>query len=608
LATIVGGLPQCLLAAAMLTTAWLSSGGVSVWGQTSEKTPPAADHASSPSVPANDLHALIEQLGHKDYYVRQRAQEELARLGFDAFDALGAATTHDDLEIAARAKYLLRLIRVEWTVKSDPPEVRRLLRDYEAQTVEGRQARMRALAGLHDDIGVGPLCRLVRFEKSLLLSKLAAVELLQERTSAGPPKSAVVEGVRKLLDVCNRPSAKWLLTWTRMADDPAAALDEWSRLVDAEQASLRRAPSESNSGIVAGLVRFQALQLKRVGKAEEAVAAMHRLVELERGDPGTLAELMTWLVEQKVWKAVDELSQKFAARFSDEPNLLYLLAEAYAEQGQKERAEETATRAFQLYPEKRPDQLSHHYGSAKNLRRQGLFAWAKREYEYVIANAPVTEDVRLLFEFTMMLHDQGEELEAAKVLENAVQALAKKTDQNAEIAAEVSKALQSRIHFHLACHWEQQNDPVKHREHLDKALPDGESDVDILIACYRLPNQSPEYHAKILDLIKKTALQCRDRIAEEPEDDEIYNELAWLIGNTEGDLDEALRLSEKSLEIRPEAGSHYDTLARVCFAKGDLENAVKHQTHALELDPHSGLIAGQLKLFRKTLEEKGKKP
>ena len=60
---------------------------------------------------------LIAQLGDKDYYVRQRAQEELARLGFEAFDALSAATTDDDLEIASRAKYLLRLMRVEWTAE-----------------------------------------------------------------------------------------------------------------------------------------------------------------------------------------------------------------------------------------------------------------------------------------------------------------------------------------------------------------------------------------------------------------------------------------------------------------------------------------------------------
>ena len=44
------------------------------------------------------VNKLVKQLGDKDYYVRQRAQEELARTGFAAFDALSAATTDEDLE------------------------------------------------------------------------------------------------------------------------------------------------------------------------------------------------------------------------------------------------------------------------------------------------------------------------------------------------------------------------------------------------------------------------------------------------------------------------------------------------------------------------------
>ena len=57
----------------------------------------------------------------------------------------------------------------------------------------------------------------------------------------------------------------------------------------------------------------------------------------------------------------------------------------------------------------------------------------------------------------------------------------------------------------------------------------------------------------------------------------------------------------------PTHGGLLDTLARVHFARGDLEGAVKLQTKAAELDPHSGLIQRQLEFFRKKLEEK-KKP
>ena len=56
----------------------------------------------------------------------------------------------------------------------------------------------------------------------------------------------------------------------------------------------------------------------------------------------------------------------------------------------------------------------------------------------------------------------------------------------------------------------------------------------------------------------------------------------------------------------PTEGGFYDTLARCCFAKGDLDNAVKQQTKAAELEPHSGLIQRQLDFFRKKREEKKK--
>jgi tetratricopeptide (TPR) repeat protein len=122
-----------------------------------------------------------------------------------------------------------------------------------------------------------------------------------------------------------------------------------------------------------------------------------------------------------------------------------------------------------------------------------------------------------------------------------------------------------------------------------------------------LPDQTPEYHARICKLIKKAASGLRDQIAEDPEDASAYNQFAWLVGNTEGDFDEALTYSKKSVEIEPQTGGYYDTLARVYFAKGDYENAVKYQTLAIELDPHSGQMERQLELFKKTLEEQKKK-
>jgi hypothetical protein len=63
--------------------------------------PPHKEAVKEP-VSVERINRLIKQLGDKDYYVRQRAQDELARLGFEAFDALGAATTNVSPETATQ--------------------------------------------------------------------------------------------------------------------------------------------------------------------------------------------------------------------------------------------------------------------------------------------------------------------------------------------------------------------------------------------------------------------------------------------------------------------------------------------------------------------------
>ena len=114
-------------------------------------------------------------------------------------------------------------------------------------------------------------------------------------------------------------------------------MTQWTKLIDDEQKLARSSANETSPEIIAGLTRFQIARLKKLGKTDEAMVAIRRLVDLERGNPESLAELLEWLVEQKAWKAVDELARRFAAQFAVEPGLLYTLAQAYAEQGQKDR-------------------------------------------------------------------------------------------------------------------------------------------------------------------------------------------------------------------------------------------------------------------------------
>ncbi len=556
------------------------------------------------------IQRLVEELGHEDYFVRRRAQEELASLSFGAFDAISAATTHDDLEIVSRARYLLRLMRVQWTTEDDPPEVKSLLKNYHRLQDQAKKlSAMESLARLPDFKGIPALCRLVRFEESLLLSKRAAIELLHLAEPGEPSAKELAELFSQNLVGSRRASAEWLLTWIRFTEAPQPTVADWAKLVEAEHALLTRSPTETSPDVVARLIRLQIKGLKSCGLDEQITPALQRLIGLERGDPATLAELLQWLIEEQAWSMVDELSARFASQFAANAPLLYLVAAARAEQGDQQGAEQRVEQALRLNPGRSSTRLTEHYVMAGVLKDRGRFEWARREYRHVIESSPPggifgVSAQRLLAE---MFHDQGREFEAFE--ESAELANTLQEHPNPQTFSRITLAeVRSRMNYFHACHWRDRSDPAKQRECLDKALLANAADLDTLIACYRLPDRghagpTPEYRARIRRLVKSAVADLRQQIAADPTSAGPYNQFAWLVGNTEGDFDEALKYSQKSIELSPGYGGYYDTLAHVYFAKGDYANAVKTQTKAAELEPHSGLIARKLEVFRKKSQE-----
>jgi len=241
-----------------------------------------APTATEAPVASQQVQQLVRRLGDRDYFVRQQAQEELARLGFDAFEALEAATSDEDFEIASRASYLLRLLRAGWTTPDDSPEVKRCLADYEFSDPRTRTSKIEALAGLPEGQGLAALCRLVRYEQSVVLSKLSALKLLAGPLGVEPIPADVAASARKALDGSKRPGAVWVVEWLRPCPP-----ERWAKLIEAEQELLRRAPGQSSPEIAAGLIRLQIVQLRRLGKTDEAMTAVAQLVELQRGNAET---------------------------------------------------------------------------------------------------------------------------------------------------------------------------------------------------------------------------------------------------------------------------------------------------------------------------------
>jgi tetratricopeptide (TPR) repeat protein len=346
--------------------------------------------------------------------------------------------------------------------------------------------------------------------------------------------------------------------------------------------------------------------LKRLDRRDEAVAAMIRVVALD-DDNNSLLELVDWLARERAWNSIDEVATRFTDRFQRDPILLYTLAQGCKSQGNDAAASKNAEKAAQLNKE---DPLKH-LRVAVQLQQRGWFDWSTREYRQVVKIGP-GQSVALQAQFFLaeMQYDQGDYQAAVKTLEEATDTFKDKEGldkQIAETSRTVNEAL-TRLHFFRACQYEAAGQRDRQLAELMAGFKIDPDDVDVLIALFNYPSLDAATREGVRKRIGQCAESFRQNIKSAPEEATAYNQLAWLIANTEGDKQEAIRASQKSLELRPESAGFLDTLARCCFAAGDLENAVKHQSRAVEIDSHSGQMDRQLKLFRDALAKRKQKP
>ena len=137
-------------------------------------------------------------------------------------------------------------------------------------------------------------------------------------------------------------------------------------------------------------------------------------------------------------------------------------------------------------------------------------------------------------------------------------------------------SLKARRGYFLAEYHKAKGETDQQRKLLEDALAADPTEIDVLIACYRLKDSTPEFRDKVKKYIRAAADNMRKQVVKQPGVTSWYNQYAWLVANTEGNLDEALRFSLKSLEQQRQNGGYLDTLAHCYYAKGDLEKRRKN--------------------------------
>ena len=366
--------------------------------------------------------ALILQLGHDDYAMREKAQAEIERLGLAAFDALDEARNHEDIEIKLRARYLLRSMRVNWSIDSDAPEIKKILLKYGEKSDAERKNLMDQLANLQTIGGATALCRLVRFETSLPIAKRAALlvmnfDLPEERQV----RADFSVSITNTIGLSKRDPSIWLKTYAKTILNGDSTIENWLDIVRREEQTFTQFPDKSSQQIVRDLIRWNAELLWSLDHDDQAIEMVRRTVAFIDGTPEQLMESMDWLLDRKAWSVVDEVAERFPEPFRQNSLLIYLLAESQLKRGNTELAEQTADQAVALDPEEHEP----HIEAGESLQERGLMKWAEREYRVVMKLGPAgsVHDLRARFRLSEMLHDDGQELPAAEVLQGAVDAM-----------------------------------------------------------------------------------------------------------------------------------------------------------------------------------------
>ena len=594
--------------------------------------------------------ALVEQLGAAKYRDRKRAENELRTKGLLALESLRAVRNHEDIEIRLRARDLARELRGQFIQQGIPPELQALLRNYEAKQLEQRRSLIRRLANKQDLSSCLVLARLARFDESDLLAREAALSVIVFDFDEQDDPEQAIRSAKSALGFSRRIPVLWIRSHLLSYSDPETALREFAESLTDERERVAVASASTNKSVVDRMSRLNVDMLLRAGKKQAAFDAMREL-DIE-STPTSLLLSFEWMLEREAWEVIEEFAEKHKKSFEKNALLLYRLAEVKRRNDKPEEAEATAGLAFDAAGEKllayasmyrrtmfaydrvirqTPQDIgARRYVMARILEDEfGLFKWSEREYRAAIDAEVLSRsrfDMQAMNDLSLMLHDQQDEKGAVEIVERLIETIEKSDDNRKDFEQQFSTIpldhLRSRLVFYKSSLVGKEDDSAEQRKLLDEALRLEPEDVDVVIAMYRVKDAPEEYRKKTLKLLEEyekrfveesVSIKQRLKVASANERNIIelelarkQNQYAWLVGNTEGDVDAAIAASHESVRtyerLSPsQVWVHLDTLGRAYYRKGDFKNAVRYQRRAAKAMPNEGQIMRQLRLFEDAL-------
>lgn len=514
---------------------------------------------------------LVRQLGDKDYYVRQRAQDALVKIGIDAFYEVKAALDDPDPEIAERAKMIFSRIESDAT-RFEHPVVLGEMEAYAREKDPVQNLWRLRYIGSRDAFpkaeGLPSLCRVLRFDRSVAMRAEAA----------------------KVILVCTPVGTQirrsWLQTVKRSLGNPKD--DPVLQLVDAYVSA---ALLVQDIRFLKEPPREKVEEAKRLtARFSEALDAFFAVPEYDSVLPNSCVDILTRYALAELQDVLEldgecaETLEKIRALVPQRPasSDLRLLCSAL----------------YDYSP------WAARYETAGILLHRGHLRWAEAELDQALEHAKDTRLVGFLYARYADLFTLREEYaRAAEMLEKAEEPLkALESDGTATGIAgiRIGHSIYLRAREAAA-----NGDWATAKTLVDKTLETFAENTDALILRYRLNEHLSDLDAaykmdttqridRLLNHLRNQANEARfDDLIPDP-----LNEWAWLAAGTERSLEVALECIETVLKACPENLTYMDTQAHVYAALGRYDQAVEIQEQIVRLVPEVVLYRSALERFR----------
>jgi|688.fasta_scaffold05353_8 tetratricopeptide (TPR) repeat protein len=600
-----------------------------------------------------EIASWIRKLGAESYSTRLQAQSELERIGVRALDQLHQASFDPDPQIASQARYLVQSNQFNWAWESDPPRVRRILTLYTAAALHEKTGFINQLNQLENDEGLNALCRLVRYETQGCLAKLAALHVMRGKPNVGQTVTERRELVASLLDGSRSSASRWVLEQT--AKPQEFQLDRWLDIINRESNLLQSKSMETSVEILNELRQWVVQQIPKTDANRSPALDLARTIPESFKSMGVqreqqLLEFAQWALTVNLPELVQEQHESLRSALQD-PRFGYLLAESWIQQGNADLAQKVAERTSdrisvtsrgepaiqdkdpknQLNPQleilfaRNASQAFERSTLAEYLIRRGQFPWAETELRKALKDQEDAAELATIINLTQLsqlLHELERDDEAAASIEKFAKRFENEPLFRTQVSEQSGDSLVSNYYLFQGNDYARKEQPEKARECFLKAIELSQENVDAIIGMYRLPETDEQKDQrktlqKQITISLRSEIDARERELKRDNPRALateqralanqMNTLAWLMTNTEGNLDEALFFSRKACSMENRA-AYLDTLAHCYASLKRYREAADQQRRAVALDPFQPSLQKALALFEAKATEQQEIP